>query len=115
MNTPLSYVVGSTVMLHDRPCIIAAQTDIDQVLVRYQDDGRTEAVNIVNLKPLIKAISSKPKALDAYHEKDLEVARERFSAIEPLLCIVGNRGSAVRARAQELGLHLSTLYRWLAA
>lgn len=113
MNTSLNYDVGSTVMLHDRPCVIAAQTDIDQVLVRYQDDGKTEAVNVVNLKPLIEAIASKPKALDAHHERDLEVARDRFIAIEPLLSIDGNRGPAIRARAKELGLHRSTIYRWL--
>lgn len=113
MSTPMNYNVGSEVMLHDRMCVIAAQTDIDQVLVRYQDDGRTEAVNICNLKAPKKSTTSKSKALDAYHEKDLEEAGKRYDAISPLLEIEGSRCPAVHARAEEIGVHPSTLYRWL--
>ncbi|MFC1672743.1 Mu transposase C-terminal domain-containing protein [Pseudomonadota bacterium] len=113
MSTPLNYDVGSEVMLHDRMCVITGQVDIDEVLIRYQDDGRTEAVNIINLKAPDKTDTAKTKALDAYHEKDLEEARKRYDAIAPLLDIEGSRRPALLARAKELELHPATLYRWL--
>lgn len=113
MSTSLSYDVGSKFMIHDRPCVIAAQTGVDEILIRFEDDGLIETVHTFDLKPLEKPDKAKPKALDAFHEQDLETAKKRFDAIAPILDVEGNRGAAIRERAKELGTHISTLYRWL--
>lgn len=115
MSTILNFDVGTEVTFHDRACVIAAQTDLDQVLIRFKDNGATEAVNIMNLKAPATTPLPQTKVLDAFHVKDIDEAHKRFAAIEPLLCIGSNRGRAVGKRAQEVGVHRSTLYRWLKA
>lgn len=117
MTERLSYAVGANAMVHDRACKIAAQIDIDQVLVQYADDGETEAVNVVNLQaPKSSKKPKKPKALDSIPDEDLELARERYAVIEPLLGdTVRDKTKLLRAQAEAAGVSSRTVQRWVKA
>ena len=113
MTNNLSYAVGSEVQLHGQACVITAQIDVDQVLVQNKNDGETKAVNIVNLKATKDKTRSKPKALDAISDEDLDTARMKFAAIEPFLDTVKKRSKLLKDQAKKFNVTVRTLQRWL--
>jgi len=115
MSDRLSYAVGAKVSVNDRVGTIAAQIDIDQVLVQYADGGQTEAVNVINLKVPAPKTASKPKTLDTIPDEDLELARRRFETIEPLLGDERNKSKILEAQALSAGVSVRTVQRWLRA
>lgn len=115
MTNTLSYAIGTNAQVHDRACVITALIDVDQVLIQYKDDGEAEAVNIVNLKAAKDNAPAKSKALDAIPDDDLDIARSRFAAIEPLLANIRGKANVAREQAQKAGVSVRTLQRWLKA
>jgi putative transposase len=57
--------------------------------------------------------TSVDSSLDNVSPAALHTARERLEAIRPLLRLRARGSSAVRARAEEVGVHPNSLYRWL--
>lgn len=115
MSDGLSYAVGAKVSVNDRVGTIAAQIDIDQVLVQYADGGQTEAVNVINLKAPAPKTTSKSKNLDTIPDEDFELARRRFATIEPLLGDERNKSKILEAQALSAGVSVRTVQRWLRA
>jgi len=115
MSDRLSYAVGAKVSVNDRVGTIAAQIDIDQVLVQYADGGQTEAVNVINLKAPAPKSTSKPRTLDTIPDEDFELARRRFTTIEPLLGDERNKSKILEAQALSAGVSTRTVQRWLRA
>jgi len=109
MSDRLSYAVGAKVSVNDRVGTIAAQIDIDQVLVQYADGGQTEAVNVINLKAPVSKTTSRPKNLDTIPDEDFELARRRFATIEPLLGDERNKSKTLRAQALSAGVSVRTV------
>ena len=115
MSTKLSYAVGSRALIHDRECVITAQVDVDHLTVQFKDNGSIESVSASMLKPLLESVTPSTKPIDALPQKALEVARERYDAIEPILNAECGVTGIVREQAEKVGKSVATLYRWLKA
>lgn len=63
--------------------------------------------------PEPQSAASVDSGLDGASIAAQHVARERFEAIRPLLAERARGSAAVRTRAQALGVHANSLYRWL--
>ncbi|MDP1666115.1 MAG: DDE-type integrase/transposase/recombinase [Methylobacter sp.] len=81
------------------------------------ETGRTHPLLFTKMK-LISTIESNLQAvasqdIDEIASKDWKIATERYEAIKPLLVEGGVPKKVVRERAQELGVGVATLYRWI--
>lgn len=112
MNKPLIYDIGSRVLFEGRSAIVTAQIEVDEVIVQFKDTGETKAANIVQLNSVTSEPTPPARTLDAIHDEDMNIARERLAAIEPLLEIKHGKGKALETRSSETGTPVRTLRRW---
>ena len=117
MDRRLRIEPGAWVTLEGQRFCIRQVLDLETVLVGHAETGETRRAKIDNLQ----ALESTPRTpteravteLAAIEDKDWHRIRERFAAIEPLLDDPDCTRDKVRARAEAVGRHPATLYRWL--
>lgn len=105
---------GIKVRHNNIDCEIVAATSTSKVILRSLADGSQFIAPVDELRSLLNQDKANKQILhlEEYTEEQWAIARDRFSKIEPLLS--GNRTeSIVIARAKEVGVHKSTLYRWI--
>jgi putative transposase len=99
-----------------RFCIIQV-LDLETVLVQDTERGETRHAKIGELQltesPAGTPAETAVTELAAIKDKDWQRARERFAIIEPLLDDSDCTREKVQERAEAVGRHPATLYRWL--
>ncbi len=136
MSIPASSIwwkIGDSARLQNRLVKIIAFASVEDVMV---SDLETKAIEQVSIAALEIATDSKlsRKKLGQIPEEagdsstkssgtvvrtgevtpeDWTLAKSRFAAIEPLLKAGRQRSQIVKDRADEIGVHFTTLYRWL--
>lgn len=112
MSLVLVVEPGAIVKLRtsEKNYIVKAWIDGESVILEDVSTGFSKVENVSNLISPTQ-FSKKRKDLTAYSKKQMDLAKERYKAIKPL---IGARSrKAVEARAIELDVSPATLYRWL--
>ncbi len=86
--------------------------DLETVIGLDVESARSCTLRIADLAPAVGG-TVMVRDLDTIADEDWKTAQSRYAAIQPLLdrFDVGRR--EVEARAQEVGINFTTLYRWL--
>jgi len=103
--------IGTRVLCDDTIYEISQIIDYNAVVGTELATGRARVLRVADLAPVQEAGA----ALQEIEELDpaaLEAARFRLDAIKPLLT-PGTGRKQVVSRAEEIGVHYATLYRWL--
>jgi len=115
MNHVSKFDIGSEVRFLGRPAVVTAQSDVDEVIVQFRDSGETKTANVSQLAGDRASRPGQKRAVDAVPPADMDLAKERYRAIEPLLEISRDKGQMFKSRAEETGYKERTLRRWVAA
>jgi putative transposase len=114
MVTLLNLNIGTLVESEGRRFRIVNLLDLESVLGKDQVTGQVERLFIDKLavpSPLPTELSEIVE-LSLINEADWKEANRRFSIIQPLFGRA-RRDEAVKIRAGEQGIHVSTIYRWM--
>ncbi len=107
--------VGILVQHEDAVFKIIQILDFETVIGAHVETGRSAALRIAELRPLVTQERGRLIEPDQSEigDEDWQIAQQRFGAIEPLVDkdLVGR--DVVEARAREVGVNTATLYRWL--
>ena len=117
MDHRLRIEPGAWVTIEGRRFCIRQVLDLETVLVGHTETGETQYAKINDLQ----ASESPPETqtetavteLADIEDEDWHRVRDRFAAIQPLLDDPDCTREKVRARAESVGRHPATLYRWL--
>lgn len=112
----LHFQPGSWAVVEGRHVCIRQVLDLETVLVKDPQTGETRPAKVRELQPQgsdpsIPAVTGAAD-LAEITEQDWQRARERFAIIEPLLDDPDCTRAKVEARAESVGRHPATLYRW---
>lgn len=116
-SAALDIAPGAEVAFRGRKHVVTRILDLDSVLVADAETRIVVHAKIAELSgcgPGAETPAAQAPDLAAVSDKDWEVAKERYEAIKLLLDDPARTRSAVAARAQALGLHPNTLYKWIA-
>jgi putative transposase len=117
MDRRLQIEPGAWVTIEGRRFCIRQVLDLETVLVGHTETSETQHAKINDLQ----ASESPPETqtetavteLADIEDEDWHRVRDRFAAIQPLLDDPDCTREKVRARAESVGRHPATLYRWL--
>lgn len=118
MSALLTLMPGSEVTLQGRRYRIHRVCDLDSVLAMDVETNVTTRIRLAEIQPATTVTEAQAvPGIDLHDipERDWQIARQRFQAIEPLLQAGGARPDEILRRAAEVGRNRSTLYRWLRA
>ncbi|MBU2720451.1 DDE-type integrase/transposase/recombinase [Acidithiobacillus ferridurans] len=103
---------GKMVMTSGKIYRITEVLDLETVIGLDVESARSCTLRIADLAPAADG-TVMVRDLDTIADEDWKTAQSRYAAIQPLLdrFDVGRR--EVEARAQEVGINFTTLYRWL--
>lgn len=116
MSAVFTLESGSEVTAQGRRYRIHRVCDLDSVLAVDVETNATTRIRLRDMQPAIKHPEADVVSgvdLQNIPERDWEIARGRFHAIEPLLRAGTSVPGAIAMRAVEVGKDRSTLYRWL--
>ncbi len=117
MERRLRIEPGAWVTIEGRRFCIRQVLDLETVLVGHAETGETRHAKIGDLQSSESPPETPPETtvteLAEIEDKDWHRVRERFAAIQPLLDDPDCTREKVRARAESVGRHPATLYRWL--
>jgi len=108
----MSLAEGEMVSIKGRLGFIVEVLNLQTLVVSDYETGRTETVSINEVRPCKPLVDGTPE-LDGLSEAMLEVAKQRFKYIQPMLKMPGRTRKDVEMRVSEIGLHENTLYRWI--
>jgi putative transposase len=103
--------VGKDVIYQSKRCTVKKLIDLDTVLLFDFEKYESLVANINEIEAVATTTSINTD-LEAIDDNAWNKARLRFEAISPLLNSKHNR-TDVQARAKELNIGTSTLYKWL--
>lgn len=105
---------GTRALLAGQEVEIRHVLDLETLLVFDPKSAETKQVKVSQISPLTP-LDDKAALADVSQisERRMEVAEERYQAIAPLVDRPERSRSEVEARAEEVGVHPATLYRWL--
>lgn len=111
---PATFVLaqGELVLLDNRKGIVLEVLDFETVSVREYETGQIRKIKTSDLKPYPVEPVDAPH-LEGVPEDKLQVARERYEYIKPLLFIHQRTRAMVAAQADTVGVHPNTLYKWI--
>jgi putative transposase len=113
-KTTLSLQPGSEVIYAGRRCYITHLLDFESVLVS-SPGYQPERVLISQLQPTqVEGIDAASANVLIVLDDDWHEAQRRFEMIRPFLDPRGRKRADLEAHAAELGIHVNTLYKWLA-
>lgn len=92
--------------------------DVDLVVAKNCETGRTESLFVKDLQPFIEIDEkddtlAQETELSLIPEEDWTEARRRYEIILPLLTNYRRTKADVEKRAKKYESHISTLYRWI--
>lgn len=115
MNSyPATYTLaqGELVLVDNRKGVVVEVKDFNTVSVRDYETGHVKDLNVSELKPYPIEPLDIPH-LDGVPEERLQIARDRFEHIKPLLFVHQRTREMVAGRASEVGIHTNTMYKWI--
>lgn len=94
---------------------IAQLLDFESAIGVDVETGRSTALRLGELRPLDTTLQSLTHNVDLTEiaDEDWRIAEQRFAAIKPLLDNFNGGRDAVLRRAEEIGVDVGTLYRWM--
>lgn len=104
--------IGSVVQKNNSIFKIVQILDFHSVIGADLHSGRTSLLRIAELKP-VKNDSSEHIEIAEIADEDWLIAQKRYAAISPLADRLTIGREDAEARAQEVGINVATLYRWL--
>lgn len=109
---------GATVTHDGREFSILSIADLNMVLAREIESGEKFTLRLDEIGPprlfgKIEKIHEKRRDLSEVSTEDWAVAEFRFSILKPLIEGSGN-DRAYETAANQAGVHVATIYRWLA-
>ncbi|CAO3425951.1 Mu transposase C-terminal domain-containing protein [Azospirillum argentinense] len=114
MTKRFSFSPGAAVRLRGRPCTILEAVTASSVLIEDAETKETQVVTVSKLSHPDGAAKPEPtRALDSLPEDDLAEAKRRFAIIKPLVRCERRSQEDVKRVAEQHGIGLSTLYRWI--
>ena len=120
MKKLLTFKKGTHAYLHGRRCNIIGAAGANSVRIIFMDGGETAQTNIDNLwEEIGKDDIGAERSIDVLHPEDLEVARQRLKAIEPVLELMDRAvkedkfKNVYREISNSTGHSIPTLYRWI--
>lgn len=109
--------VGELVRQGRNEYVITKIVDLDSVLARNLDSGKSEVIRVWELSPSqVGEEEQKPepmRELEEVSEADWDYARRCLEIIKPLLGRHKRGNNVADSIAQESGVSRATLYRWL--
>jgi len=114
MSNIISFDIGSNIFYDDKEYVIKAYSSPNELLLKKLNAPYNE--KIVKVNDLIKEpknIEPRTKELVDTPSKELGIAQERFSIIEPLLQLENRTASDVKKVAEEHKIGIATVYRWI--
>jgi putative transposase len=118
----INIVPGVTVEKDGQRYVITHLLDLEAVIAKAEETGRTERLYIKDLTPPTPQrndniiLEKRPdKELTLIEDKDWQEAQRRFALIRPLLTAPRRTREMVTKQAQDAGVHTATLYRWIDA
>lgn len=113
---------GTHAYLHGRRCTIIGTAGAKSVRVVFMDGGETVQTSIDNLwEEISHSENGAERSIDILHPEDLEIARQRLTAIEPVLELMNKpvKEDKLKNVYQEIsastGNSIPTLYRWVSS
>ena len=103
-------MAGELVTADERSYRIVEVVDYESVLATDLETGRKDVLKIAGLAPL-NPTPAVIEDLESIADADLQLAKERFDAIKPILGPEAGR-KAIEQRASEVEQSVTTLYRW---
>ncbi|QCG98704.1 hypothetical protein E6C67_34315 [Azospirillum sp. TSA2s] len=114
MTKPFSFNPGAAVTCRGRAFTILEAVTASSVLVEDAETKEMEVVPVSRLSRPDGADRPEPRrSLDSLPEDDLAEAKRRFAIIKPLVRCARRSHDDVKAVAEQNGIGLSTLYRWI--
>lgn len=117
MERRLHLQPGAYVIIEEQRFRITQVMDLETVLIEDVETGQARPVKIRELQPEGMSPQTPVKAerveLVEITDQDWRQAHERFEIIRPLLDDHDCTRAKVQARAESVGRHPATLYRWL--
>lgn len=111
---PLSLSYGSTVFYQGKRHLIRQESkDFTTVVLVEPESGHLVEAQITDLSPVAPLRPSPQKDLNAHDREALAEAERKFGFIKPLLNKPHRTKQDVLTRANEVGVHFVTLYKWL--
>ncbi|HMF56593.1 MAG TPA: helix-turn-helix domain-containing protein, partial [Pyrinomonadaceae bacterium] len=118
MSAVIHLVPGTAVAFDGKRYTIAHILDLDAVLCKEDDTGKTVRLYIKDLTPIsvqLDDAGSIDTELAAVSEEDWREANRRFHIIRPILGSARRSKEGVAEQARAAGVHPATLYRWIDA
>ncbi|MCP5352043.1 MAG: DDE-type integrase/transposase/recombinase [Chromatiales bacterium] len=113
---PLSLEAGATVYFRGRRHLIHQESaNFETVVLVDPNDGQLVEASIADLSPSEAPRAPPVSDLATINPEALEEAERRYEVIRPLLDNPARTKADVIAAAEEYGVHVVTLYRWLSA
>lgn len=107
-----TFAPGELVLVNNRKGVVLEVLDSKTVSVRDYETGQIQKIitSILNPYPI--------DPVDAPHwegvpEEKLQIAKDRYELIKPILFVHQRTREMVVTRATEVGIHPSTLYKWV--
>jgi putative transposase len=112
----LTIAPGVEVEVKGHLYIVTAFLDVENVLAKDPQTGDVTRLFVRDIQPVVSKSADANDAVDlaTIDDADWQEAQRRFSFIQPLLAESGRRRADVANVAQSAGVHVTTLYRWIA-
>ena len=114
-STRLLLSEGTIARHEGKLCRITDEAGLDSVIIEDIESGDKRQVKVEDLEavPIPGSASDRqPVPLDGLTKKYKKIARRRLKMIKPLLDTPRPSRADFERRAEEVGHHFSTLYRW---
>ena len=111
----LTIAPGSEVEVRGHRYVITAYLDLESALAKDSQSGEVTRLFVRDMQPVTTAKEARDNVeLATINDVDWQEAQRRFSFIQPLLAESGRRRAEVATAAEAAGVHVTTLYRWIA-
>src|SRR5918911_2173031 len=117
MNAFISYVPGTVVERDGRRCVITHHLDLETILIKDQETGKSEHARISDIRPVSNITEIEQKQgleLSLIDQEDWNNVEGWVERLRPLLSESNLSVEMVKKVADEAGVHISTVYRKLA-
>ena len=106
--------IGSTVYHEGLPYVVSRLVDLEYLLAEEIQTGQLKKLRMAELSVDAPGTQIQPEIpLDAFSDKEMDVARSRMEIIKPLVYMEGRTSGDVQAVADRHSIHINTVYGWL--
>ena len=107
----IKFIPGEPFESEGQQLLFVAPIDTDTVLAKGSSDGRNRVVKIASIQPIeVEVVPD--RELSLISDEEWNIAKFRYSAIQPLLKAIEPEPAVYKAQAAKHRVHFVTLYRW---